>query len=500
MGEKKIIIIGAGLAGLSAGCYARMNGFRTRIFELHSLPGGVCTSWKREGYHIDGCIHWLMGIKEGSALYRFYNELGIIQAIKIIEIADFGTFMDEATGKTCGISADSDELRRKFLDISPEDREKIDELIENSKRIAEIDMGFEGEGLIGGISFMIRNWRGIRAYFKYGLPIEDYARGFKSEWLGTMIRNLFVRGTPAFFIMMTLGFLFKGQLGMVEGGSLKFVLPIEKTYKKLGGEIDYESPVEKILVENGSAVGVRLADGTEYRADIVVSACDLHSTLYDMLGSGYAPDSFRKMFETWKMFEPVIIASFGVKGEIAPMSHLNVIFLKEPFHAGNRQVNRIVVRDFSYDKTIAGEGKTVVQVELETEYGYWSELARERGKYDAEKMKVAEMILSRLEPYYPGIGRKVGMIDVATPYTFYRYTRNYRGAFEGWVPNAESVRKPVSKTIPGLRNFYLCGQWVEPGGGVPTAIWSGRKAVKLICKDNGRKFVGAESIPRFSTP
>lgn len=80
------------------------------------------------------------------------------------------------------------------------------------------------------------------------------------------------------------------------------------------------------------------------------------------------------------------------------------------------------------------------------------------------------------------------MIDVATPYTFYRYTRNYRGAFEGWVPNAETVRKPVSKTIPGLRNFYLCGQWVEPGGGVPTAIWSGRKVVKLICRENGVKF------------
>lgn len=77
MSGKKIIIIGAGLAGLSAGCYARMNGFETRIFELHTMSGGVCTSWKREGYHIDGCIHWLMGIKEGSALYRFYNELGI---------------------------------------------------------------------------------------------------------------------------------------------------------------------------------------------------------------------------------------------------------------------------------------------------------------------------------------------------------------------------------------------------------------------------------------
>ena len=49
MAEKSIIIIGAGIAGLSAGCYGQMNGYRTHIFEMHSLPGGLCTAWKRRG-------------------------------------------------------------------------------------------------------------------------------------------------------------------------------------------------------------------------------------------------------------------------------------------------------------------------------------------------------------------------------------------------------------------------------------------------------------------
>ncbi|HNR80708.1 MAG TPA: NAD(P)/FAD-dependent oxidoreductase, partial [Mesotoga infera] len=56
---KKIAIIGAGIAGLSAGCYAQMDGFETEIFELHNNPGGLCTSWKRKDYTIDGCIHHL---------------------------------------------------------------------------------------------------------------------------------------------------------------------------------------------------------------------------------------------------------------------------------------------------------------------------------------------------------------------------------------------------------------------------------------------------------
>ena len=67
MAEESIIIIGAGLAALSTGCYAQMNGYKTRIFELHNIPGGLCTSWKRKGYTLDGCIHWLIGSRSGAS-------------------------------------------------------------------------------------------------------------------------------------------------------------------------------------------------------------------------------------------------------------------------------------------------------------------------------------------------------------------------------------------------------------------------------------------------
>ncbi len=61
--EKSIIIIGAGIAGLSAGCYSQMNGYHTQIFEMdNDRRSGLCTTWKRKGYNIDGCIHWLVGL------------------------------------------------------------------------------------------------------------------------------------------------------------------------------------------------------------------------------------------------------------------------------------------------------------------------------------------------------------------------------------------------------------------------------------------------------
>jgi len=57
--DKSIIIIGAGIADLSTGCYSQMNDYRTHIFEKHTIPGGLCTTRKRKGYRIDGCIHFV---------------------------------------------------------------------------------------------------------------------------------------------------------------------------------------------------------------------------------------------------------------------------------------------------------------------------------------------------------------------------------------------------------------------------------------------------------
>jgi phytoene dehydrogenase-like protein len=82
--EKKVAVIGGGVAGLITGCYLQMNGYSTTIFEQHSVPGGLCTSWRRKGYTFDGCIHWLLGTGNGSAFYDIWNELLDMNVIKFI--------------------------------------------------------------------------------------------------------------------------------------------------------------------------------------------------------------------------------------------------------------------------------------------------------------------------------------------------------------------------------------------------------------------------------
>jgi phytoene dehydrogenase-like protein len=89
MNEKSITIIGAGIAGLSTGCYAQMNDYRTQIFEMHHRPGGCCTTWERDGYKIDGAIHWLTGSKPGNPFYSLWEELGALQGRKIVDHEEY---------------------------------------------------------------------------------------------------------------------------------------------------------------------------------------------------------------------------------------------------------------------------------------------------------------------------------------------------------------------------------------------------------------------------
>jgi phytoene dehydrogenase-like protein len=492
MAEKSIIIIGAGLAGLSTGCYAQMNGYHTQIFEHHTMPGGVCTAWKRKGYTIDGCIAWLMGHKPGHPLYRFYSELGTAQANRFFDVTSYAKFIDEASGCSVEITTDLDNVAHELKAISPADSKVVDELIAGSRAMQKVNWVWDKPPELSSLFDKLgRMWRmrgGLKYFSKYMMSSEDFVKQVEAPFLRQVIMNLFQPETPVVFLMMILGCFSAGDCGTIEGGSLNFVLPIEKRYKELGGQVTYKSTVEEILVENDHAAGVRLADGSTHRADIVVSAADGYSTIFKMLGGRYVNEKIKKRYEHWPIFRPLVMVSFGVAREFSGEPSTNIILLQQPFNVGNQTIDAISVRIFNYDTTLAPPSKTVVQVVFESEFEWWERLQTERPRYDAEKERVAADVLERLEARYPGISSQVEMTDVATPYTTWRYTLNHKGTYEGWLFTPEAFRTSVEKTLPGLANFYMAGQWVQPGGGVPTVIMSGREVIQIICHQDKKRF------------
>lgn len=132
MAQKKIIIVGGGIAGLTAGIYAKKAGFETEIYEKHSIVGGECTGWDRNGYYIDNCIHWLMGTVEGTQLHEIWKETGALgEDVEIIR-ADH-MYTSELNGERITLWDDLERTERELIALSPEDETEIKSLMHFAK-------------------------------------------------------------------------------------------------------------------------------------------------------------------------------------------------------------------------------------------------------------------------------------------------------------------------------------------------------------------------------
>jgi len=495
--SKKIIIIGAGIAGLSAGCYARMNRYETEIFEMHDKPGGLCTSWKRKGYTIDGCIHWLVGSAPGNTLHRFWEEVGAVQNRPIVDHEEYARIEGDE-GRVLIIYTDVAKLEKHMKELAPEDTDIINDFTSAIKAMTRFNMmpekAFELFGPIDGLKMMVKMIPFFGLMRKWGkLTIQDFSESFRNPFLRKAFPLDF--DLPDFSMigaLMTFAWLYSKNAGYPIGGSLEFARSIEGRYLDLGGGIHYKSPVTKILVENDRAVGVRLVDGTEHRSDMVISAADGYTTIFNMLEGKYINDKIHNYYEQLPIFPPLIYLALGVDRSLeeVPQTVSGICFpLDKPITVAGQEHQQIAFQVYGFDPTLSPSGKSVIRVMFNSTYEYWKKLKQDQKLYKEERQKIADAVIAQLDRRFPGLKDKVEMWDVATPMTFEHYTGNWQGTYEGWLLTPNTMRLRMSKTLPGLEHFYMVGQWVSPGGGLPSGVITGNHVIQIICKRDKKKFV-----------
>lgn len=522
---KRVLVIGAGIAGLSAASYLRRNGFDTEIFELHDKPGGLCTSWKRGGYTFDGCMHWLMGSGPSSNLHAIWKELGAADlgyvewdeylSARLSDGGDFRLYTDPAR------------LEAEILRLGPEDGKIARIFRKNIRRAARLDMPAAMDKLAAkdwlALVAGLPNWLFLLPWMKRSLA--DLLAGAKSERLKEGFRRLLgpaFEELPAGFVFMLLSFMHKGTAGYPIGGSLAFARAIEAKYLSLGGKVRYGSRVDEIIVEGGRAVGLRGSWG-EARGDYVISAGDGHDTMKRLLGGRFTHPGLEAAFADSdaaavaakpvaakaaaakdaasaresgkgliKRYPSLLYFGFGLARDFSGQSHTQRFTLDEPIvlEGGALEVRDLSLRLFNFDPTMAPAGKTSAIVMVETANdGYWTALReRDRKAYEAEKAEAARKVLAALDRFLPGLAAAAEAVDVATPASFIRYTNNWHGSYEGWLPTGGAFGKKFSKTVPGLGGFYMLGQWMNPGGGLPPCGIEGRNLAKRLCKAEGLRF------------
>jgi phytoene dehydrogenase-like protein len=497
----KVVIIGAGIAGLSCGCYLQMNGIPTEILEAGSLPGGLCTAWHRGPYIFDGCLRWLVGTRPPCVFHQVWQELGAIGDRKILDHKEILRFEDGA-GNSLAVPTDLDELARDFKRVAPEDGSLIDKLVRAARRCASLEPPLEKpielmthrEKMRMGMKILpmlpvILQWK--------NLPITTYLGRYKNnlvrETLSAIVGN---EHMSALVLVMVLAFRTRSTCGFVAGGSWDFAMAIADRYTRLGGNLRYKAKVASVIVENNRAVGVRCEDGTVVHADTVVSCADGHTTIFKMLDGRFVNKKIHFLYDNCRTFPALIQVSLGVKKVFPDVAHTLNLPSPQPLRVDDQTRHyRLEVETFGSESALCPEGTTMITVRMPTSYEYWTNLKKtDLNRYRAEKKAVTQDIISILDKRLPGLAENLDRSDIATPATFVRYTGNWRGSYEGWLPTPRILGRRIPYTLPGLKDFYMAGHWVVAGGGLPSAAISGRYVAQMICAGKGKVFAASKPL------
>ena len=493
--KKKVVVIGGGIAGLSAGVYALRCGFDVTVLEGHTIAGGNCTSWKRGGFLFEGGMHWLTGSNEKEPIHKMWRLLGALDDSVTVQYSE--PFMEyNHKGLPVRFYRDVDKTEKHLLDLSPADAKAIKEFTGNIRKVKNLSLqvidlrGVKGTkrpklqlSLLGSVLSAVPL---MRKFSK--ITAEQYANRFSHEGIREMLRYATSLGNGVLPLFFTLGILARGDGGFPEGGSLPFAGRIVRTFENMGGEILYSSRASRVIVEGGKAKGV-IAEGKRFDADAVIVAAD--TMAMDYLFDSPPQAAWLKEMRTVTKPTMGVLVSLGIGADLKKYPKSYSFKLKKPFKLADRTYEYLEINNYATDPIYSPEGKSAVTTILIGDtYDFWKK-AREEDRYGEEKQKIADEVAAAIAVQMPEADGKVEVVDVATPLTYEKYCGNWRGS---WMTDMKPGMKMTTypAVIKGLDGVYFAGQRMTPPGGLPVALMSGRSAVQYLCRDTGTLFVSEE--------
>ncbi|ABX42135.1 phytoene desaturase family protein [Lachnoclostridium phytofermentans] len=492
----KIIIIGGGIAGLSAGIFAQRNGFESIILEKNQTLGGECTGWDRQGYHIDGCIHWLVGTKKGTPIHDLWTAVGALDGVEIYNPESFLAFEHES-GVTVHLYRDLDRLKSSWVEISPQDEDSINHFCKTIKQLHSYEIPVEKPndlmGLGEKIKFMISMKDVGMIMQKFGkMNLKEYAKTFKHPALREILSSFLPDGHSALSVFFALASFTKGQASIPYGGSKKFALRMVERYLSLGGTIETSCEATELSIDRNKADRVICSNGKSFEADYFIAACDAH-LLYNGLLKGKYPDpEFEKRYNNpidYPLGSEIHIA-IGYEGAMDDIPR-TLRFPVTPIKINESTIDFLTMTHYNYEPDFAPDGGTLIACSINqfhTDFDKWHALTKDSNSYECEKARIGNEVVRAIEIRFPQMKGKLKLLDVATPKTFERYCNAYRGAFMSFLPTINGRMMSHTGKIKGLQNIFLSGQWLQPPGGLPVALITGKYTIMRLCKIKKQPF------------
>lgn len=513
------IVVGGGMAGLTATAYLAKGGRDVALFEKIDYFGGLVNTFERKGYRFDG---GLRSIENSGIVFPMLNQLGI-------EIPFVKSHVSLVTGNTVlRLSGnESIEQYRLFLiEQFPDDQKAVHRIIDEIIKITrymDVMYGIDNPIFMDILKdkrylfkellpWLFRFLLTVRKIEKLNEPIYPYLRRFTdNEKLIDNIAQHFFKDTPTSFALSY--FSLYNDYNYPLGGTGKLAEKLVEFSENKGATMHLNTaavglnPEKKTLTtEKGETIGYnsliwacdlkslyRIIDTNELNDESLKGAImDRREELKGLHGAesvytGFfaiakEPGYFRSIATEHTFYTPSLkgLSSLSDPGDTkASIMH----YLKDLVKYNTLEISIPVLRD----PTLAPAGETGIEVSILFDYPLARKIA-DQGWEDEFKTYMETLLLDQLNQLYPGIKERLLFQFSATPLTIERYTSNTEGAIVGWsfanpfipvVHRFSKVAKSVNTPIPGI---FKAGQWSYSPAGVPIAIMTGKLAADKVLK------------------
>lgn len=499
------VIIGSGLGGLSCAAAFARQGFKPLVLEQHTKPGGYATIFKRPGgFVFDVSLHSTsVGERDG-----IHNLIPGFPEIKDVEFIPHPNLY-RVIYPDYDIRVPQKDLPG-YIDILtgyfPEEKQGIVGIFEDMKGVASnINKISSAKGQVDMSRFPSEYPYLFKSFNKTWGDLVD-AR-IKNPKLKTIISTLWgYYGLPPsklasiYYALPTISYLQEGGYYPI-GRSQKISDAMVRFIEERGGKVKLRTRVEKILVKDHSAYGVKTVDGIEYTGKVVVSNANTYDTFHTMMKEEeYLKDYLARMNKftvSLSSFQVFLGLKKDLVGEVG-IPDTGIFYetgydIEAGFKAAlNAETEGAGYGLMLYDniyKDYSPKGKNTITIITLQSYDHWKKyeadyLKGNKADYRAEKERMADILISKVEKtLLPGLSKAIEVKEIGTPLTNVRYTSNYRGAIYGWdqtLDNSNPRRLP--HTTP-IKNLYLSGAWTSPGGGYGGVLWSGLECFSKIMKN-----------------
>ncbi|HRP30984.1 MAG TPA: NAD(P)/FAD-dependent oxidoreductase [Agriterribacter sp.] len=510
-----VVIIGAGIGGLTAAALLSKSGLSVCILEKEPHVGGYLAGFRRRDFIFDTAIHWLNQYGPNGVVTKLFDAIGNDHP-RAISLNRTRRYRGHSYNYL--LTNNPNVLRDQLIAEFPHEKKGIERFFRNAEKIGRslnsLTHIFRSEETMSFLEKLQSKLKLLKVVLPF-IPYVSYSgekglkKGLSKFFKDERLQNIFTSETEIIGCMVPLGWSYANDFQCPpKGGGQVIPQWLRHVIEFYGNTVGTRCRVDKVILNGNVASGVLFThQGRQHQVNskYVIAACDIECLYERMLPAHMIPEKIRLKLKQAELYTSSVTISIGLSCPAEELGFgeelIHVADERQSFdshHSGDPATTEISILAPSVrDKTMVPEGNgslTLFMPALMSYENNWQTTLDEQGNmirgedYKKLKASVAEAIIGRVEALVaPGLRSKILFYEVATPVTHYRYTGNKSGTMMGAKPGRKNMQNKIAHYQTPVKNLLLGGHWAELGGGVPIATKAGTNASLLVLKKENRQ-------------